>query len=204
MMGDEEPARHRIHSPMRFIVRSLSLAAALTLAGSEVNPFCPGKTWTTRSPAAVGLSRAKLDAPRAAVLPQASLPSGNGASPLTEDSSGSQPHLRDAVKVTPHTRLGVAETRFTINGKPAFLYGISYYGALGASDEFLRRDLDDIQRHCFNWIREWNRFGPCSRRQIPSRVESRRKESGSGPRAVVLPHFFIGRRPVEFYSLSVE
>src|SRR5262245_32145954 len=33
------------------------------------------------------------------------------------------------------TRLGTDGTRFTVNGRPAFLFGVSYYGALGASDE---------------------------------------------------------------------
>ena len=53
------------------------------------------------------------------------------------------------------TELGTQDSRFTLNGKPTFLYGISYYGALGAPDEFIRRDLDDMQRHGFNWIRVW-------------------------------------------------
>ena len=53
------------------------------------------------------------------------------------------------------TELGITDTRFTLNGKPTFLYGISYYGGLGASPEFARRDLDDMQRYGFNWIRVW-------------------------------------------------
>lgn len=53
------------------------------------------------------------------------------------------------------TRLGLRDSRFTVNGQPTFLYGLSYYGALGASEEFLRRDLDDLQRFGFNWIRVW-------------------------------------------------
>ena len=53
------------------------------------------------------------------------------------------------------TRLGISDSRFTLNGKPAFLYGISYYAALGASEDFIRRDLDDVQRYGFNWIRVW-------------------------------------------------
>jgi len=44
---------------------------------------------------------------------------------------------------------------FTIDGKPAFLFGISYYGALGASRDFILKDLDDMQRLGFNWIRVW-------------------------------------------------
>jgi len=53
------------------------------------------------------------------------------------------------------TVLSVDGTRFTLNGKPTFLYGISYYGGLDASDESIRRDLDDMQRYGFNWIRVW-------------------------------------------------
>ena len=51
--------------------------------------------------------------------------------------------------------LGVEGTHFTLDGKPVFLLGISYYGALGASPETIRRDLDDAQRLSFNWIRVW-------------------------------------------------
>jgi hypothetical protein len=40
-------------------------------------------------------------------------------------------------------------------GKPTFLLGISYYGGLGASPDFVRRDLDDLQRYGFNWLRVW-------------------------------------------------
>jgi hypothetical protein len=51
--------------------------------------------------------------------------------------------------------LGVDGARFTLNGKPTFLLGVSYYGALGAPEEFVRRDLDDLQRYGFNWLRVW-------------------------------------------------
>jgi CubicO group peptidase (beta-lactamase class C family) len=53
------------------------------------------------------------------------------------------------------TVLGVQGTRFTLDGKPTFLLGMSYYGALGAPEEFVRRDLDDLERHGFNWLRVW-------------------------------------------------
>jgi len=52
-------------------------------------------------------------------------------------------------------KLGGDASKFTIDGKPAFLVGISYYGALGASDDFIRRDLADMKRHGINWIRVW-------------------------------------------------
>ena len=53
------------------------------------------------------------------------------------------------------TELGVDGTRFTLDGKPAFLLGISYYGALGASEAQSRQDLDDIGRAGFRWVRVW-------------------------------------------------
>ena len=34
---------------------------------------------------------------------------------------------------TGQTVLGIADTRFTLNGEPTFLLGVSYYGGLGAS-----------------------------------------------------------------------
>jgi hypothetical protein len=55
----------------------------------------------------------------------------------------------------PGTSLGTNGTRFTVNDRPTFLFGLSYYGALGASDETVRRDLADLQKHGFNWVRVW-------------------------------------------------
>jgi len=51
--------------------------------------------------------------------------------------------------------LGIEGSRFTLNGKPTFLLGFSYYGALGAPEEFIRKDLDDFKRWKFNWMRVW-------------------------------------------------
>jgi hypothetical protein len=53
------------------------------------------------------------------------------------------------------TTLGIEGTRFTLNGRPTFLLGASYYAGLGASDVALRRDLDDLTRLGFNWVRVW-------------------------------------------------
>jgi hypothetical protein len=53
------------------------------------------------------------------------------------------------------TSLTVAGTRFVVNGKPCFLLGISYYGGLGASEDSIRKDLDEAQRYGFNWLRLW-------------------------------------------------
>lgn len=51
--------------------------------------------------------------------------------------------------------LGIQRSQFTLNGKPTFLLGVSYYGALGASDAIWKTDLAQIKRAGFNWIRVW-------------------------------------------------
>ncbi len=53
------------------------------------------------------------------------------------------------------TVLGIAGGHFTLNGEPAFLLGFSYYGGLGASEESVRRDLEEAKRLGFNWLRVW-------------------------------------------------
>jgi endo-1,4-beta-mannosidase len=60
------------------------------------------------------------------------------------------------------TTLGIKGRSFLVEGKPKFLLGISYYGALGAPREFIRKDLDDMKRFSFNWLRvwaTWNAYG---------------------------------------------
>lgn len=52
-------------------------------------------------------------------------------------------------------RLGVEEATFTLNGRPAFLVGMSYYGGLAAPREAVERDLDDLAARGFNWVRLW-------------------------------------------------
>ncbi len=54
-----------------------------------------------------------------------------------------------------HCTLGITNTHFTLNGQPTFLLGISYYGALGAPEDFISKDLEDMQRYGFNWVRVW-------------------------------------------------
>lgn len=51
--------------------------------------------------------------------------------------------------------LGIEGTTFTLDGKPTFLLGISYYGALGAEEATLQRDLDAMGEYGFNWLRVW-------------------------------------------------
>ena len=53
------------------------------------------------------------------------------------------------------TDLAADGTRFTIDGRPAFLLGCSYYAGLGASDDTNRRDLDALKGRGFSWVRVW-------------------------------------------------
>jgi hypothetical protein len=63
--------------------------------------------------------------------------------------------VADTVQPTSAPRLGVEGTRFTLDGRPRFLLGISYYAGLGAPDDVLHPDLDEIAGLRFNWIRVW-------------------------------------------------
>ncbi|MCI0379740.1 MAG: hypothetical protein L0215_19220, partial [Gemmataceae bacterium] len=60
-----------------------------------------------------------------------------------------------AAQETVPISLGIDGDSFTLNGKRTFLLGISYYGALGASDEIQKRDLLEAKRLGMNWIRIW-------------------------------------------------
>src|SRR5690349_3447632 len=53
------------------------------------------------------------------------------------------------------TEIGTKGTQFTINDQPTFLLGCSYYGGLGATEENVRGDLDELKRHGINWVRVW-------------------------------------------------
>jgi hypothetical protein len=60
------------------------------------------------------------------------------------------------------TILGVADGHFTINNRPTFLLGFSYFAVLGAPDDFIRQDLNAFQLRGFNCLRvfaTWNVFG---------------------------------------------
>ncbi len=67
--------------------------------------------------------------------------------------------LATSAVATTGTELGVKDTQFTVNRKPAFLLGISFYGALGAPKDFILKDLDDMQKYGFNWFRLWATWG---------------------------------------------
>jgi hypothetical protein len=53
------------------------------------------------------------------------------------------------------TELSIGNDRFTLDGEPAFLLGVSYYGGLGASEEQVVADLDDLRARDINWTRVW-------------------------------------------------
>lgn len=62
-------------------------------------------------------------------------------------------------RTNPTTVLGSRNSQFTINGDSTFLLGMSYYAGLGAPEDFIRQDLDGLQRHGFNWLRVWDTWG---------------------------------------------
>lgn len=85
-----------------------------------------------------------------------------GASPSAGEAVGDRtagsPDDQDGNRVggiIERTRLGIDKERFTVNGRPAFLLGMSYYGGLGAGVGTLRTDLDGLKSNGFNWIRLW-------------------------------------------------
>jgi hypothetical protein len=53
------------------------------------------------------------------------------------------------------TRLGIRGSSFTVNGKPSFLAGVSYFSGLGAPKAVIRRDLARLRARGFNWLRVW-------------------------------------------------
>ncbi|MBN2138665.1 MAG: DUF4038 domain-containing protein [Sedimentisphaerales bacterium] len=57
------------------------------------------------------------------------------------------------------TVLGIDNGKFTIDGKQTFLFGISYYGALGSEPRFIMSDLDDMESLGINFIRVWATWG---------------------------------------------
>ena len=61
------------------------------------------------------------------------------------------------------TLLGIRGGELTLNGKSTFLLGFSYYGALGAHQDTVRRDLNDAQRLGFNWLRMWGTWNAFDR-----------------------------------------
>jgi len=74
------------------------------------------------------------------------------------------------------TTLGIDGTRFTLNGRQTFLLGISYYSGLGASEETVRQDLDDLTHRGFNWIRVWATWDSFGRDVSAVDVQGRARE----------------------------
>src|SRR5688572_4004122 len=58
-----------------------------------------------------------------------------------------------------HTFLRIEGNQFTLNNRPTFLLGFSYYGALGAPEDFIRKDLTELRAQGFNWLRVWATWG---------------------------------------------
>ncbi len=65
-----------------------------------------------------------------------------------------------AASATRGVALGVDGDRFTLDGKPAFLLGCSYYAGLGAPEGTIRSDLDRLHELGFNWIRVFADWTP--------------------------------------------
>ena len=74
------------------------------------------------------------------------------------------------------TTLGVDGARFTLNGEPAFLLGFSYYGGLGAPEEFVLQDLAEFRAHGFNWLRVWATWSAYETNVSAVTVEGRLRE----------------------------
>ena len=64
-------------------------------------------------------------------------------------------HAAGLSRSTAETVLAIEGSHFVVNGRPCFLLGISYYGGLGASADFIREDMADARRNGFNWLRVW-------------------------------------------------
>jgi hypothetical protein len=140
-----------------------------------------------------------------------------------------------AASPSPQSRtvLAIEGSHFTINDKPIFLLGFSYYAALGASEDFIRQDLDDFQRRGFNWLRVWatwdgfnysiSAFDISGERREPffSKLEwlvaecdrrgliiditlSRQNSVKPDPAAGQLPNFEAHRRAVESLCVSLK
>ena len=60
---------------------------------------------------------------------------------------------------TNNTILGVEGAQFTVNNRPVFLIGFSYYAGLGAPEDFVWRDLSELHAYGFNWLRVWATWG---------------------------------------------
>ena len=121
---------------MLWIIPSLDLIVCWNQSKIEDQDQSPGNPNTKCNQAAQLITGAVIE-PMEAPTPNA-------------DSGPSSAELR-----ADGTTLGIQGTRFTMNGKPAFLLGLSYYGGLGASEEFWHKDLADMRRYGFNWIRVW-------------------------------------------------
>jgi len=144
------------HGGMRtlWIMPSLDLIVCWNDSKIEDHDQSPGNPNTKCNQAARLMVEAATVVGRASSLP-AGLPApGIGIAGERPGLAGWKPPLLADPK-RGATVLGIRETQFTLNGKPAFLYGLSYYGGLGASETSWQKDLADMKRYGFNWIRIW-------------------------------------------------
>jgi len=182
------------HGGMRvlFLVPSLDLIVCWNDSRIDDHDKSPGNPATKMNQAARLIREAVL------VSSQTSRePSTKHAAPSIGDESL-------ALRFTgqrPPTLLGVRGSQFTVNGTPTFLFGISYYGALGASDEFIRRDLDDAQRAGFNWIRVWANWSSFGNDVSAVDAEGRPRQEFLSKLARIL-HFCDDRAMLVDISLS--
>ncbi len=51
--------------------------------------------------------------------------------------------------------LGIDGTRFTLDGAPTFLLGVSYYGGCARAPELMAGDFDALRERGVNWVRVW-------------------------------------------------
>ena len=51
--------------------------------------------------------------------------------------------------------LGIDGTRFTLDGAPTFLPGVSYYGGCARTPELMAGDFDALRERGVNWVRVW-------------------------------------------------
>lgn len=87
-----------------------------------------------------------------------SLLTGCAAASLVDRPDGILPFVSAQPSLPAH-RFGVRGPHFTLNDTETFLFGISYYGALGATREVIQADLDRMKSLGINWIRVWATWG---------------------------------------------
>ncbi len=144
------------HGGMRtlWILPSLDLIVCWNDSKIEDHDQSPGNPNTKCNQAARLMVEAATEAGQASGLPARLPASVSRIAGETPGVAGWKP----APLASPErsgTVLGIQGAQFTLNRKPTFLFGLSYYGGLGASETIWQKDLADMKRYGFNWIRVW-------------------------------------------------